>query len=400
MQITIEFDSIWQNSFLSGIDSKPLSKENKRTFKATSKSKEHDVEAIGKNTVLGVLCRLIGYQAKLYQIRASRDYYFKGIEDLISFNVDNEQVTEDTAFIINKSDNRPAQSTFIGVIPDDTELFFSDSAPQLWSVLYLNFEELLDFILGSSVCEKMGSSMPRDLLVRVDEVSDTKKATGLPVKTVDREIQELSEKITKAQQKQNKFIEGFQSKKNPTARQKEAFEKRQEEYSAIINDYGKEIIKIQNSNERKKFDDKLKAVVTELGGKYPDQSYLKNGILYRMSLYSIALYLQAERMLHNNIPIDYCINSKKEISIQGFSKRGFNGVRDFLNRLAGSKKKTVGTPFPLTKASGQLEIKIAVNREKAKEIKRMIDNAGVSCFYLGKKGLAYVTHIDTREAQC
>ena len=27
----------------------------------------------------------------------------------------------------------------------------------------------------------------------------------------------------------------------------------------------------------------------------------------------------------------------------------------------------------------------------------MIDNAGVSSFYLGKKGLAYVTDIDTRE---
>ena len=29
--------------------------------------------------------------------------------------------------------------------------------------------------------------------------------------------------------------------------------------------------------------------------------------------------------------------------------------------------------------------------------KRMIEYAGVSSFYLGKKGLAYVTDIDTRE---
>ncbi|OQW99603.1 MAG: hypothetical protein BWK74_01815, partial [Desulfobacteraceae bacterium A6] len=69
----------------------------------------------------------------------------------------------------------------------------------------------------------------------------------------------------------------------------------------------------------------------------------------------------------------------------------------FLNPLAGSKKKTVGTPFPLTKASGKLEINIAIDREKAKEIKRLIENAGVSSFYLGKKGLSYVTDIDTRE---
>ena len=37
--------------------------------------------------------------------------------------------------------------------------------------------------------------------------------------------------------------------------------------------------------------------------------------------------------------------------------------------------------------------------KKAKEIKNMIDNAGVSSFYLGKKGLAYITDIDTREAR-
>ena len=53
----------------------------------------------------------------------------------------------------------------------------------------------------------------------------------------------------------------------------------------------------------------------------------------------------------------------------------------------------------MTKASGTLEININVDREKAKEIKTMIDNAGVSSFYLGKKGLAYITDIDTREAR-
>jgi len=401
MQIIIEFDSIWQNSFLSGVDSKPLSMENKRTFKASSKSQgQQDVKKICKSTVLGVLCRLIGHQEKLFQIRKSKDYFFKEIEDSISFNICKEQVSEDNAFIINKNNDRPAQSSFVGVISDTAELFFSESAPQLWSVLYLNFVELLDFLLSSSVCEKTGSSMPLDLSARIDEISDTKKVAGLPVKTVGREIQELSLKITKAQQKQNEIIEKFQSKKNFTAGQKEAFEKKQEKYSAIIHDYEKEIIKIQTSKERREFDDKLNTVVAELSEKYPDLSYLQDGILYRIRLYSAALYFQAERMLHNNIQIDYCLNSKKGICIPGFSKRGFNGVRDLFNRFAGSKKKTVGTPFPLTKANGQLEIKIAVNREKGEEIKRMIDDARVSCFYLGKKGLAYVTNIDTEETQC
>ena len=90
----------------------------------------------------------------------------------------------------------------------------------------------------------------------------------------------------------------------------------------------------------------------------------------------------------------------------GFTKR------DFMARFAtGGKKKIWGNPYirkervkgegenvlTMTKADGQLEIYIKINRQKANEIKNMIVNAGVSAFYLGKKGLAYVTNIDTRE---
>ncbi|SFV51930.1 hypothetical protein MNB_SUP05-5-1040 [hydrothermal vent metagenome] len=44
----------------------------------------------------------------------------------------------------------------------------------------------------------------------------------------------------------------------------------------------------------------------------------------------------------------------------------------------------------MTKASGALSIIIDVDRDKAKEIRLMINDAGVSSFYLGKKGLAFV----------
>ena len=47
----------------------------------------------------------------------------------------------------------------------------------------------------------------------------------------------------------------------------------------------------------------------------------------------------------------------------------------------------------LTKASGQLEINIDIDKDKAREIKTMIENAAVSSFYLGKKGLAYVSDL-------
>ncbi|MDQ7002766.1 MAG: type I-Fv CRISPR-associated protein Cas5fv, partial [Ghiorsea sp.] len=97
--------------------------------------------------------------------------------------------------------------------------------------------------------------------------------------------------------------------------------------------------------------------------------------------------------------------------ISGISKRGFT-KKDFMARFTtGDKKKIWGNPYIheefvkgvgkikhlMTKASGSLEINIDIDRSKAKEIENMIESAGVSSFYLGKKGLAYVTNISTRE---
>jgi hypothetical protein len=94
--------------------------------------------------------------------------------------------------------------------------------------------------------------------------------------------------------------------------------------------------------------------------------------------------------------------------ISGISKRGFT-KKDFMDRFTtGGKKRIWGNPYirkerikgqggevvsMLTKANGQLEINLDISNEKAKEIQQLIENAGVSSFYLGKKGLAYVTKI-------
>ena len=85
-----------------------------------------------------------------------------------------------------------------------------------------------------------------------------------------------------------------------------------------------------------------------------------------------------------------------------------------MNRFTtGEKKKIWGNPYIrkervkgigevvslMTKASGTLDIQIDVDKAKAREIEGMIENAGVSSFYFGKKGLAYITDIDTREVK-
>ena len=93
--------------------------------------------------------------------------------------------------------------------------------------------------------------------------------------------------------------------------------------------------------------------------------------------------------------------------ISGISKRGFT-KKDFMDRFTTGAKKTIwGNPYirkefiksegettlRLTKASGKIEINLDIDKDKACEIETMIENAGVSSFYLGKKGLAYVDSI-------
>jgi len=129
-----------------------------------------------------------------------------------------------------------------------------------------------------------------------------------------------------------------------------------------------------------------------------------------LNLYCSALYLQLERLSS-----EYDLSSAltKSGTITGISKRLFT-KKDFMNRFTtGEKKKIFGNPYiaksfvegegkvtsMLTKASGTLEITIDISRDEAKELRNMINNAGVSSFYLGKKGLAYVTNIDVREVK-
>lgn len=70
----------------------------------------------------------------------------------------------------------------------------------------------------------------------------------------------------------------------------------------------------------------------------------------------------------------------------------------------GGKKTSWGNPYllaekrkgegdvvsSLAKANGTLDINLDIPEAKAQQLKEMIEAAGVSSFYLGKKGLAYV----------
>jgi hypothetical protein len=123
-----------------------------------------------------------------------------------------------------------------------------------------------------------------------------------------------------------------------------------------------------------------------------------------VSLYCCALYLQLERL---STEFDVSSAKTKAGGLSGISNNGFT-KKDFMARYtSGEKKKIWGNPYIrkekikgigevtslMEKAGGTLSIDIAIDRVAALDFRDKIENAGVSSFYLGKKGLAYVTDI-------
>lgn len=332
MKITIEYDSCWRNSFLSGSNNEPLPKGGREFIGSmTSLKKDGNFKQCDctLDTVMGILNRLIGDQRKLYQAREMQyesTYYFADIEDKVSF-IDKPQFTNEMTYIRNMNGSED-QNSFTGMIKVSDPIFTSDYSKQFWGTLNLGLENLCKWIIFGGV---------HDANIQLDPLT----------------IASRFEAINKEKSLEN--------------------------------------------------DGDVAAAVAVLKANYPEVDYLnsKNQVM-PISLYCSALYLQLGRA-------DYNMGTAKTKAggISGISKRGFT-KKDFMVRYTtGPKKMIWGNPYikkekikgqgdvtsVMTKASGKMEIIIDVDRTKGLEIKTLIENAGVSSFYLGKKGLAYVSDI-------
>ena len=337
MRISISYDSCWRNSFLAGNNNEPLPKEGRKFIGSMTELKKEGnfkTQVITNDTVMGVLNRLIGDQRKLYQSRKDENYFFKDIDTGVELFTDSPQITNEITFIRNVTGSED-QNSFTGAIKANDVIFQSDYSQELWGVLALNTDDLYSYIVDNSEVKASIDLDPISICSKFEELGKVK-----PVG-----VQGLAEKAIKY-----------------------------------------------------------------LDMEFPGTNYLNSkGEIIPVSVYCSSLYLQLQRLSKR---FDMDSAKTKAGGIGGISKRGFT-KKDFMNRFTtGKKKKIWGNPYIrkdrikgegevvslMTKASGTLEINIAVDRDKAKEIKTMIENAGVSSFYLGKKGLAYVTDIDTREA--
>lgn len=334
MKITIDYDSSWRNSFLSGSNNEPVPKKGREFLGSMTNLKKEDnfkVRDYTLDTIMGLLNRLIGDQRKLYQARSKMyedSYYFEDFENKISFE-DKPKLTNEITFIRNMNGSTD-QNSFTGMIKVNDPIFTSDYSRFFWRVLNLDLDKLCEFIVDDEMLDGNIQLDPISIINRLE----------------------------------------FLNKEKP-----------HENQGAV------------------------EIAVNTLKLNFPNTDYFnKKGQVMVISLYCSALYLQLARLEKK---YDMTSAKTKAGGISGISKRGFT-KKDFMSRFTTGPKKTVwGNPYikkekikgegevisMMTKASGQLEITIDVERDKALEIKQLIENAGVSSFYLGKKGLAYVSNI-------
>jgi Cas5fv helical domain len=339
MRITIAYDSSWRNSFLEGSNNEPLPKGGRNFVGSMTalKTEGNFIErSITKDTVMGLLNRLIGEQRKLYQARLDPNYCLADIEAVLSDadiidKVDKQVINSETVYIRNISGSTD-QNAFTGMIKSTDPAFTSNFSNELWGVLYLSCDEVLRFIndVNYSIIDSH-SLDPMTVINQLEQLND--------LKAID-------------------------------------------------------------------VSDEVKQVLNYLNHLYPDVEYklTAKGQFTPISLYTSALYIQVERL---KTRFDMNAILTKSGGLSGISKRGFT-KKDFMERYTTGNKKIIwGNPYMLkqkikgegervsllTKASGVLEINININKERANELKTLIENAAVSAFYLGKKGLAYVENI-------
>jgi len=334
MKIIIDYESSWRNSFLDGSNNEKLPKNGRKFIGSMTSLKNPEnfmQREISIDTVMGILNRLIGDQRKLYQARNDQGYFFKNLESSITFNdIDSKRVmTQEMTYIRNMTGSTD-QNSFTGAIKFDDVMFSSDYSKEFWGVLALDFEALCDFIINDTKIESDIELDPLTIISRLELLNKEK-----PVEN-----------------------EGSMS---------DAMTVLHKDFSEIV---------YLNKKEQ----------------------------IIPVSIYCSALYLQLMRL---SKVYEMETAKTKAGGISGISKRGFT-KKDFMNRFTtGDKKKIWGNPYIrkerikgigevtslMTKASGQLEIEIATDQKQGKEIQNMIEDAGVSSFYLGKKGLAYVSKI-------
>jgi CRISPR-associated endonuclease Csy4 len=166
-----------------------------------------------------------------------------------------------------------------------------------------------------------------------------------------------------------------------------------------VDDYTLEdLYSAYSSVEDKKISDKLISIATCLPALKGENGNPKKPTFMRFL--ALALYDYVEKLQHDEIlmlkkeKLGFEIVSGKGF-VKGVSKNGSFTLKDFGESFYALPNAIYLKPEHIYVESGQLVIDVDTDEQSAKSINQAIKNAGVMTFHLGRKGLAYVSSIDT-----
>lgn len=143
-------------------------------------------------------------------------YFFKDLEDKVDFNHLKEKLSNEVVYVRNTKTNTNPRHSISGVVRDETTLFYSPYAPQLWSVLYLNLKHLIDFVLRRGKLEAILENVsPSRLVNRIKEIQSLNGYSFFRdelskiidnISKIEKEIVELEGELKVCDEKEKKEI--------------------------------------------------------------------------------------------------------------------------------------------------------------------------------------------------
>jgi len=358
MIIDITYEGKWSNSFLD--DPKPRNEKGEtppRNYIATTSTLKSDPDAyrfrdITLNTIYGVLYRLVGARKALDLMLEEDTSLIKTIisEGRISFRHTPTSITKEIVYLRNAK-NEPAQAEYAGV--PDVSFLADEDLSSIFEVADYTQEELVRFISRQERPDRELEGAVKCLFDLNFALSTSKDRM-----VADSPYRPVTTDEKKKKAKLKKYIISYAD-------------------PDILEGISSAYEEITNTRLEPKSNILIAAVnlaTIEYVQKNPDTGLKK--------------------MLQNALPV---------FKGCGKNAKAFT-VRDFLTPTTGYKKIQFGNPYRvegingkpdiwLTKMDGNVEIKIDCTMEEARELDKMIDYAGVGPFYIGKKGLAYITKI-------
>lgn len=398
MKITVNYSSKWSNSF-SNPETKKATALSLGSIQESIKGEKVIIDegdtyedimykinkvhpnfqynSITKNTVLGVVSRLLGEVRYLNNILdKDPNHIINKIKDKISFKMFDREIYNEVIRI--STPEKEVQSNGGGVISVKSKNNILLNKNEYSEIFYSVFN-IVDIETLNNFITTLETSKT------VKDIKDFFENKGLLYK----ENFELY-KFIELYNRNIKLTEGYD-------KEYRNFKKGKSEINEEINDYIRVIKRIGILNHK-------------------DENYhLKPNYI---NIPGILIYLLSHFLTRNNY--DLCgILTEKKGNIKGIAEAsGGLTIKDFYNAFS-NKKTSIDSPYFLkakffdkkenksinqsdfnigiSKEDGVLVIFIDVSEEEAIELKKIINLVGVSTFQLGKKGLAYIKEIDVYE---